>query len=365
MDFGIASVAAITVICYLVGLIVKSSGLDNKYIPAIVGLCGGVLGVAALFFLEPYWVVSADGAQLRLPWSQQTPAPSAEPIPFSSSPVVVVTPEIQTPAYLHAAFLPDEALYDGSAAARLTEAGAEAALFDMKTDEGLLHYRSELPLADQAGVNPKDTALNAAILALNGTDGLYTVARVSCFRDNSLPKARNDMAVRSPAGNWRDNGGYRWLSPSSSDAQGYLIDICLELAGLGFDEILLDNAGYPVDGNLDYIVRNDAYDSALFPATVRGFYTDLVQRLEEQYPEVVLSVVTDRDTLEAATSEESGQTLSGMAERMDRIWVRDLGAAWTQCVQLLDEAGLSRPEVNLVSIDTQAGVSDRSWCLWP
>lgn len=230
-----------------------------------------LLGVAALFFLEPYWVVSADGAQLRLPWSQQTPAPSAEPSPFSSSPVVVVTPEIQTPAYLHAAFLPGEALYDGSAAARLTEAGAEAALFDMKTDEGLLHYRSELPLADQAGVNPKDTALNAAILALNGTDGLYTVARVSCFRDNSLPKARNDMAVRSPAGNWRDNGGYRWLSPSSSDAQRYLIDICLELAGLGFDEILLDNAGYPVDGNLDYIVRNDAYDSALFPATVRGF----------------------------------------------------------------------------------------------
>ena len=157
----------------------------------------------------------------------------------------------------------------------------------------------------------------------------------------------------------------RWSSPASQAVQDYLVALMVELAQLGFDEILLDNAGYPVDGNLDYIVRNDAYDSALFPATVRGFYTDLVQRLEEQYPEVVLSVVTDRDTLEAATSEESGQTLSGMAERMDRIWVRDLGAAWTQCVQLLDEAGLSRPEVNLVSIDTQAGVSDRSWCLWP
>lgn len=44
MDFGIASVAAITVICYLIGLVVKASGLDNKYIPAIVGVCGGVLG---------------------------------------------------------------------------------------------------------------------------------------------------------------------------------------------------------------------------------------------------------------------------------------------------------------------------------
>ena len=49
MDFGIASVAAITVICYLIGLVVKASGLDNKYIPAIIGVCGGVLGAAALY----------------------------------------------------------------------------------------------------------------------------------------------------------------------------------------------------------------------------------------------------------------------------------------------------------------------------
>ena len=49
MDFGIASVAAITVICYLIGLVVKVSGLDNKWIPAIVGLCGAILGVAGLY----------------------------------------------------------------------------------------------------------------------------------------------------------------------------------------------------------------------------------------------------------------------------------------------------------------------------
>ena len=30
MDFGIASVAAITVICYLIGQVVKASGVDNK-----------------------------------------------------------------------------------------------------------------------------------------------------------------------------------------------------------------------------------------------------------------------------------------------------------------------------------------------
>lgn len=49
MDFGIASVAAITVICYLVGLIVKATPYNNNaIIPVVCGLVGGLLGVACL-----------------------------------------------------------------------------------------------------------------------------------------------------------------------------------------------------------------------------------------------------------------------------------------------------------------------------
>lgn len=48
MDFGIASVAAITVIAYLIGAVVKATGLDNKWIPIICGAAGGVLGVVAM-----------------------------------------------------------------------------------------------------------------------------------------------------------------------------------------------------------------------------------------------------------------------------------------------------------------------------
>lgn len=45
---GIAGVAAISVICYLAGLIVKATPWDNnKLIPIVCGLLGGVLGVAA------------------------------------------------------------------------------------------------------------------------------------------------------------------------------------------------------------------------------------------------------------------------------------------------------------------------------
>lgn len=52
-NIGIASVAAITVICYLVGLIVKASGLNDKYIPICCGVAGAALGVAGLYLGLP------------------------------------------------------------------------------------------------------------------------------------------------------------------------------------------------------------------------------------------------------------------------------------------------------------------------
>ena len=43
-SFGIASVAGITVICYLMGLIVKNLPLNNKWIPSGAGWVGGRWG---------------------------------------------------------------------------------------------------------------------------------------------------------------------------------------------------------------------------------------------------------------------------------------------------------------------------------
>ena len=48
MDYGIASVAAITVIAYLIGQAVKATSLDNKWIPIICGAVGGALGAVAM-----------------------------------------------------------------------------------------------------------------------------------------------------------------------------------------------------------------------------------------------------------------------------------------------------------------------------
>lgn len=53
MDFGIASVAAITVICYLIGQVVKASGVDNRWIPIACGVSGGLLGIACMALAVP------------------------------------------------------------------------------------------------------------------------------------------------------------------------------------------------------------------------------------------------------------------------------------------------------------------------
>lgn len=54
MDFGIASVAAITVICYLVAQAVKATSLDNKWIPIISGTVGGIFGVIGLYVMPDF-----------------------------------------------------------------------------------------------------------------------------------------------------------------------------------------------------------------------------------------------------------------------------------------------------------------------
>lgn len=53
-NLGIAGVAAITVICALVGQIVKATKLDNKWIPIIVGIAGLLLGIAGMHIMPDF-----------------------------------------------------------------------------------------------------------------------------------------------------------------------------------------------------------------------------------------------------------------------------------------------------------------------
>lgn len=51
---GIAAIPVITVICFLVAEGVKATALDSKWLPIICGGIGGILGIAAMYFMPEF-----------------------------------------------------------------------------------------------------------------------------------------------------------------------------------------------------------------------------------------------------------------------------------------------------------------------
>lgn len=54
METGIISVAAITVISFLIAQGVKATKLDNRWLPVICGAVGAALGFAALYIMPDF-----------------------------------------------------------------------------------------------------------------------------------------------------------------------------------------------------------------------------------------------------------------------------------------------------------------------
>ena len=312
-----------------------------------------LLSVAAFFLLQKYIVYSDDGrAHLELPFRQ-----TAETEESAQVPVVVVTepPEVtQTPEAdrgasageepLAVAVLPGSAISDGTAAARVAEAGGNAALFDMKGEDGMLGYVSQLSAAIEMGTTASQPGLNEAIRALNDTE-LYTVARVSCFRDNRAPRQNNGLALRSNGGNWMDGEGIRWLNPAVEETADYVAGICRELAALGFDEILLDNAGYPTGGDVSRIKTGADYDPEHLDVAVEAFYGKVKAALAD-YPEVKLSIAAGQAVLTGGT-DTSGQTAGQLGRYADRIYAPgpDNEDMARSCEQTLTELGMTASQL--------------------
>lgn len=63
MDFGSITIMGIAIIAYLCGLIARALPLENKWIPIICGVCGGILGIVGLYIMPDFpannWIDAA------------------------------------------------------------------------------------------------------------------------------------------------------------------------------------------------------------------------------------------------------------------------------------------------------------------
>ncbi len=140
----------------------------------------------------------------------------------------------------------------------LRRANLDAAVIDLKDDQGRVLFDSQVPVLAASRV-PMLGDVRALVTRLK-SEGVYTIARLVCFNDSVVPLAHLDRAVldrrpgraRRPWVSW--GTGTTWLDPSNPDNHALVRDLAVEVAAFGFDEVQLDYVRFPVDRGTDYAV---------------------------------------------------------------------------------------------------------------
>lgn len=149
--------------------------------------------------------------------------------------------------YLTGAHLTDEdSIQSIIELAQTTE--VNAVVIDMK--EGTVYYDTGVQFfIDADAVSP---AFDPASLVQRFKDaGLYTIARIVVFNDPVVAENRPDLAIQTTDGQiWRGYNGNAWVNPYKTELYQPNIDLGIEAANMGFDEVQFDYVRFPSDGDL-------------------------------------------------------------------------------------------------------------------
>ena len=130
-------------------------------------------------------------------------------------------------------------------------------VIDIKNDEGLLTFRAaEGSTAREIGACVRYISDLPALVEKLHAHGIYTIARIVSFKDPVLAEAKPELMLRKADGaGVAESGKLYWVNPFEQEVRDYLIEIALEAADAGFDEIQLDYVRFPSGagtGNLDF-----------------------------------------------------------------------------------------------------------------
>lgn len=126
---------------------------------------------------------------------------------------------------------------------------ANAIVIDVK--EELIFYDSNVAFFKDVGTIAPILDLPALLSRLKEND-IYTIARHVVFKDSLVAERRPELAVTSNVTGevWRDMNGVAWVNPMIHTLWDANIELAVELAELGFDEVQYDYVRFPTDGDL-------------------------------------------------------------------------------------------------------------------
>lgn len=300
----------------------RRPGSGSTVLKIVIALLVVLLAAGLVFtlFFGEYVEYTDDGVRVSWPWKEGKPSED----PAVSGALVVVTPEptpepteeVWRPQVLKAVEVTALQVAEGDALQAVKEAGGNCMVVEMKTDTGKVNWSSAAALPDAVAQD-----VSAQIRALAEEEELYLVARVNCFRDQFLAAdgVGGPLTVRSGVA-WFDYYGMKWVSPADERVRSYLAALCLELAELGFDEILLECAGYPYFGETHVLATGELRPEDL-SAPVGAFWQGLKGTLANEG--VSLSMLVTQDMVVGADA-YSGITPELLDQYADRVWVMAL-----------------------------------------
>lgn len=165
-----------------------------------------------------------------------------------------------------------------SALRLLKETELNALVIDVKGDRGMISFKSSIPLASEIGAQKIITVKDMGSLIKSFKEnGIYTIARIVTFKDDPLASKRPDLSVKTSRGEiWRDREGLAWADPFKKEVWDYNIQIAIEAAQYGFDEIQFDYVRFPDASGLHFSVPNTAENRV---KTVCGFLMEAKNQL--------------------------------------------------------------------------------------
>ena len=138
---------------------------------------------------------------------------------------------------------------------QVLSSGANGIVFDVKDIIGVVNYRSRVKQVEEVRTHqPPIPDLDKTIKFLHDR-GIYVIARMALFQDETLARRRPDLAVSNSAGPLLTKGRPLWVEPGRNDVQYYNLSLVRELIDRGVDEIQFDYVRYPAEGDL----RNVTY----------------------------------------------------------------------------------------------------------
>lgn len=289
---------------------------------------GGVVAFALGFFLlwsAGSWLRGGDG----FPGGSSESAAAAT-VALDVKSDFNIEPLVDLREFRDLSYVPVKGVYMTSYAAASTEildriigladrTEINAFVIDVKDDLGIVAYDADVEFAKQEGLIEKRIKDIDALIAKLQEHDITPIARVVCFKDDTLATKRPDLAVMHKGGDiWQDFKGLSFTNPYNREVWEYLVQVAEDAARHGFREIQFDYVRFPSDGKISEAVypgQNSSKEDAI--AAFLAYARPRLEKLGVWVSADVFGITVNPNN--AKDSATIGQNVEKIAKNVDIV----------------------------------------------